>query len=287
MKFTEYKENKQHGSPVFPVQYYYVDEEYSQYVMPLHWHSEFEIIRVQRGVLHLYLNNEEYVAEAGSVIFIGPGTLHRAEPLDCAYECAVFHLKLIAGHNSSRVSDLVRELLSAEAEVEPECPEAEEQAGELIDLLAEEGDYFELRVIALVAEILHILYTEGYVKPMQGANKRFVHRRAVLTLLIDKIEKDYTEKITLSELSAMTQINEKYLCRFFREFTGQTPIDYINRLRVDRACYEMTVNRLNVTEAAYESGFNELSYFSKIFKKYKGITPGQYRKRHAAAEKEE
>ena len=98
-----------------------------------------------------------------------------------------------------------------------------------------------------------------------------------MTLLLDKIEREYSRKITLAELSEIAQINEKYLCRFFKEFTGQTPIDYINRLRVDRACYEMTVNKLNVTETAYECGFNELSYFSKCFKKYKGVSPGQYR----------
>ena len=76
-------------------------------------------------------------------------------------------------------------------------------------------------------------------------------------------------------------MNEKYLCRFFKSYTGQTPIEYINRLRIDRACFEMTVNRMNVTDAAYECGFNELSYFSKMFKRYKGVTPGQYKQRFA------
>ena len=101
-----------------------------------------------------------------------------------------------------------------------------------------------------------------------------------MALLVEKIESEYTHKITLRDLSEIAQINEKYLCRFFKEFTGQTPIDYINRLRIDRACYEMSVNKLNVTEAVYECGFNEISYFLKIFKKYKGITPGEYRKRY-------
>ena len=87
-------------------------------------------------------------------------------------------------------------------------------------------------------------------------------------------------RLTLSDLAELAQVNEKYLCRFFKEYTGQTPIDYINRLRVDRACYEMSVTGMNVTEAAFECGFNELSYFSKMFKKYKGIAPGEYRKRY-------
>ncbi len=285
MKYTEYKEAKQHGSPAFPIQYYDVDEEHPHYEMPLHWHSEFEILRVKRGRLHLYLNNCEYILDAGDTAFIGSGTLHRAYPVSCAYECAVFDLKLAVGQSGSRVAEILRPVLTSEAELEPICPAAEEAAGALLDVISEQPPYYELEVVSLVAKVLYLLHESGCVRTRSHERKRFAHRRAVLTLMIDKIEREYTTKITLSDLAAMSQINEKYLCRFFKEFTGQTPIDYINRLRVDRACYEMSVNWLNVTEAAYECGFNELSYFSKIFKKYKGMTPGQYRSQFAQTEK--
>ncbi len=285
MKYTEYKEVKQHGSPAFPIQYYYVDEAYPHYEMPLHWHSEFEIIRVKQGRLHLYLNNCEHILESGNMAFIGSGTLHRAYPVGCVYECAVFDLKLVVGQSGARVAELLRPILSAEAEIDPNCPAAEGAAGQLLDAVIDQSPYYELEVVSLVARIFYLLYESGCVWTQPHESKRFTHRRAILTLMIDKIEREYTTKITLGDLAAIAQINEKYLCRFFKEFTGQTPIDYINRLRVDRACYEMNVNRLNVTEAAYECGFNELSYFSKIFKKYKGMTPGQYRSQFAQTEK--
>ena len=76
--------------------------------------------------------------------------------------------------------------------------------------------------------------------------------------------------------SRVSGINEKYLCRFFKEFSGYTPTDYVNRMRVERAVSEMTVGGKSITDAAFDSGFNELSYFSRIFKKYIGTTPRDF-----------
>ena len=73
MKFSEYRENKTHGTPRFPLEYYHVNENHSQYVMPLHWHSEFEVLRVLSGRLALYLNNEVYDLRSGDIIFIPSG----------------------------------------------------------------------------------------------------------------------------------------------------------------------------------------------------------------------
>ncbi len=281
MKFSEYRENKTHGTPHFPLEYYYVDEKHPQYVMPLHWHSEFEVLRVLRGRLALYLNNEVYDLRVGDVIFIPPGTLHRGEPADCAYDCAVFDLRIASGNNVAKISELITPIISSDAEVDHICRAAEECAVALLDTVAKAQPYFELKAASLVSELVYMLYSSGAVKQSHAEDKRIVHRRALMTLLVDKIEREYTGKITLADLAEIAGMNEKYLCRFFKSFTGQTPIDYINRLRIDRACFEMTVNKMTVTSAAYECGFNELSYFSKMFKKYKGMSPGQYRQRFA------
>lgn len=279
MKFDEYREQKTHGTSVFPLEYYFVNEEHPQYVMPLHWHREFEVLRVISGELILYLNSEVCHLIAGDVVFISPGVLHRGEPKNSVYECAVFDMKMAAGSNLSCISELIAPVLSAEMEIGCRCAKAEATARELLDVVSESEIFYELRASSLVSELLYHLYAAGAVTESYPEDKRIAHRRALMTLLIDKIEKEYTTHISLADLAEIAGMNEKYLCRFFKSFTGQTPIDYINRLRIDRACFEMSVNKMTVTEAAYECGFNELSYFSKIFKRYKGITPGQYRQR--------
>lgn len=279
MKFSDYREQKRHGTPDFPLEYYFVDENHPQYVMSLHWHSEFEVLRVRSGRLALYLNDSLHDLCAGDVVFIPSGTLHRGEPIDCTYDCAVFDLRIASGYSSARISELIQPLISSDAFVEYIDATVSDILKKLLDIVAEKPPYYEIAAAAQVAEMVFALCSSGALSRCGGEDKRITHRRSVMTLLIDKIEREYTSKITLTDLAEIAGMNEKYLCRFFKSYTGQTPIDYINRLRVDRACFEMTINNMSVTDAAYECGFNELSYFSKIFKKYKGITPGKYKQR--------
>ena len=90
MKDIAFREQKQHGSADFPIAHYRVDTQFPQYVMPLHWHRELEIVVVREGYLRIFLNNTAYEMVAGDVLFIGSGVLHRAEPENCLYECVVF-----------------------------------------------------------------------------------------------------------------------------------------------------------------------------------------------------
>lgn len=276
MKYTEYEETKKHGTDEFPFQYYYVDKNHAQYIMPLHWHRELEIIRVLDGALCLWINNEKHELSKNDVAFVEGGVLHRGEPENCKYDCVVFDPSFVSGQRNSRLSELIRLFCSGHAGLSTQCFSANETANRIIDTARDAHPFYELKLASLVCELAEIFYTDGAMC-LDHAYKRSNHRRAMITVLIDKIERDYAEKITITDLAGLVGVNEKYLCRFFKEFTGYTPTDYINRIRVDRACYEMRFNHRNVTEAAYECGFNEISYFSKCFKRYKGVSPGKYR----------
>ena len=100
-----------------------------------------------------------------------------------------------------------------------------------------------------------------------------------MTLVLDWIERNYAEHITLGKLAEVAGSNEKYFCRFFKEYTGNSPVEYLNRLRVERVCLAMAAGDQSITEAALDCGFNDISYFCKIFKRYKGVTPREYRHR--------
>ena len=280
MKYREYKEIKLHGSSDFPFEYYLVDKNHPHYVMPLHWHTNFEVIRVISGSLCLHLDNVEYNLSSGDVAFVACGVMHRADPSDCVYECAVFDLGILSGYGTTRIFKFVGPIVSRNVEVDAICASANPYVIRLFEISAREEPYYELEVAATLAAIICELYRAGGVRNITAESKKISHRRSVMAQLIGEIEQNYAQKITLADLAASAQINEKYLCRFFKEFTGFTPIDYINRFRIDKACYQLAVNKMSVTDAAYECGFNELSYFSKCFRKYKGMSPGEYRTKY-------
>ena len=97
-----------------------------------------------------------------------------------------------------------------------------------------------------------------------------------VTLLLDWIDNNLSEPISLSRLSEITGLSEKYICRIFKLYTSRTVSDYVNERRIEKACIEM--EKKSITEAAFSSGFNELSYLCKLFRRYKGTTPSEYRK---------
>ena len=90
--------NKQHGTEEFPCGYYSIDKDCPTFHMPLHWHTEFEIILVRTGRFHLTLNGVPHRLYAGDMAFIGGGVLHGGSPEgdDCVYDCVVFDLSLLS-----------------------------------------------------------------------------------------------------------------------------------------------------------------------------------------------
>lgn len=277
MGITDYEEKRKRGPDGFPIEYHFINQNHFRYVMQLHWHKEFEIIRVLAGELRVFLNNTEYIAKTGDIVFVGGHVLHRAEPQNCVYECIVFDLNLIRG-GAPKVSDYIVPLLAGTSETErllhTENTPLYKTAVELFETMCAEEEFYELAVCGILSKLFYHLLSAGKINRI--SENLNTHRRQSIAGLIDWIEKHYTEKIALGDLSDFSGFNEKYLCRVFREFTGETPTEYINRRRCERAAFEMTVNRKNVTEAAYESGFNELSHFSRTFKKYKGISPREF-----------
>ena len=93
---------------------------------------------------------------------------------------------------------------------------------------------------------------------------------------LEVIENSYPDCITLDDLAKAAGMNSKYFCRYFREMTHRTPIDYLNYYRIEQACFKLATTNSSVADIGMSCGFNDVSYFIKTFKKYKGMTPKKY-----------
>ena len=70
MQYINYRESRQRGTVDFPLEYHHVSPSHPQYEMALHWHVEFELIRVLKGVLQITIDERTFHVSAGSFIFI-------------------------------------------------------------------------------------------------------------------------------------------------------------------------------------------------------------------------
>ena len=281
MKYSQFIEKETRGTTEFPIEFYRLDRHHLRYEMSLHWHPEAELLRVYSGTFELHLNKECYTLRAGDVAIVNPGTLHRGEPTDCVYDCAVFKTEMLCpqGSSASRYIKPIANRQTLVREVLPfgTAPDVLSCVDRLFAALAERPAQYELLVYATLYELFFTLHRDGLIGKTDDAHtkdKQMTH----LTRLLDWIDENYTQRITLASLAKVSGFNEKYLCRFFKEYTSYTPIDYINRLRVEKAADDMLSRHLSVTEAAYANGFNDSAYFSKMFRQIKGCSPSEFRK---------
>lgn len=91
------------------------------------------------------------------------------------------------------------------------------------------------------------------------------------------IAEHYMENITLSDTAEILGITGGYLSTLFQKSLQCGFIDYLNRVRIERACCYLEQNYFKTYEIAYKVGFRDEKYFSKVFKKVMGMSPKEYR----------
>lgn len=98
----------------------------------------------------------------------------------------------------------------------------------------------------------------------------------------DKIERYVSchlyQKISLDEISAYAGMNKTYFCLFFKKHYGMPFTDYINRKRLETASAMLLKPDASIAEVAVACGYPTVTYFNRIFRKFKGMTPSEFRK---------
>ena len=94
------------------------------------------------------------------------------------------------------------------------------------------------------------------------------------------LDTNYAEHITLETLTSLTHMNKYYMAHSFTKFTGMSPIQYLNRRRLETACQLLRDTDYSVSDISSQTGFSSQSYFTQIFRKFYGITPIKYRQIH-------
>lgn len=281
MQYINYRESRQRGTADFPVEYHHITPTHPQYIMSLHWHVEFELIRILKGSLHLTIDEEEFTVCEDSSIFIPAGVLHAGLPSDCTYECLVFDMNMLMNKNDS-CCKLIRKIIDHEVEFRYVYPESYNDIHQILwsmfDAAASRAEGYQLVIQGALYQMIGTIFSAGYYNAVPSTPPRSHKRIVQLKSALEFMESSYNTQITLEEMSQSVNMSPKYFCRFFQEMTHRTPVDYLNYYRIERACYQLLTTDQSITEVAYNSGFNDLSYFIKTFKKYKGTTPKKYLK---------
>jgi two-component system response regulator YesN len=105
----------------------------------------------------------------------------------------------------------------------------------------------------------------------------------VIFKAVNYIRRQYRRRLTLEETASYVHLSPMYFSRVFKEDAGVNFVAYVNRVRVEAASTLLTSGDLAIADVSAMVGFEGQSYFTKVFRKVKGMTPGAYRKSRGQA----
>ena len=94
--------------------------------------------------------------------------------------------------------------------------------------------------------------------------------------VVDYIEANLTEDISLTDLALVAQLSKFHFSRLFKAAIGTTPHQYLLKRRIERAALILQRGESSIAQTAFQFGFTDQSHFTRVFKKIKGITPKQF-----------
>jgi AraC-like DNA-binding protein/quercetin dioxygenase-like cupin family protein len=241
----------------------------------IHYHRSLEINYCVDISGFIYIEGKPYPLDDKKLIILPPETLHGYQILPHSKEITIFHFSL----------DLLGEILNMKSlstrlnmdrnyiTYFPENIEAIENC-----LRAGEENNWENQYKVGIA-VLHIIAALKSLSPDMNLHKPNPQLKRIITYT----EKHSSEKVLIDDVSRHVGLSKYHFCRFFKEKTGETYIQYLTAFRLENS-FQLLQEGYDVGQAGFESGFENISYFIKKFKEKYGLTPGDLRK-HNGKEK--
>ncbi len=108
-------------------------------------------------------------------------------------------------------------------------------------------------------------------------NLKDIKHADVIYKAVNYINENYMKKITLEEVAAHVYLSPSYFSKVFKDNMNCNFNTYVNRVRVEKSKQLLLNENINLVDVSNLVGYEDQSYFSKVFKKIEGVTPGKYR----------
>lgn len=305
--YENYHEVKDHYENEFSYNTYPCTIPLDFSIVPLHWHSEMELIYVKKGSASISIDLQDYVVNAGSIAVILPGHIHgisqntcdfnaktdKKELLHCTvsnnehtleYENIIFNLNmLLPKQGDNMTANFFKKLLDNHTRcpyvINSDIPDF----SKIISCIDRADDIcqtfpsgYNLAIRSCLYEFFYHLNTFISTSSKENitAAPELLERMKTITKYI---ELHYSEEITIKKMADICNISHSHFMKFFKTHMGTSFIDYLNDYRLLIACRMLTTSSDSITEIAGKCGFDNVSYFNRIFKKKYHITPKQMR----------
>lgn len=223
---------------------------------PLHFHRAFEIIFVVEGNASIIIENNQFLIEKSSCIFIFPNQMHALELSDTAIlDIIIFSPELIGYFYNEYKS------------FHPDNPVLRKKS--LLPSQNLSSVYAQKSFLYHLAD--ELVSSSSFSKVSYTSDIKLVQK------IFAYVEKNYQHNITLKNISLSLKYDYAYLSKIFKEVTQLTFTEYLNEYRISQASYFLKNTEEDVLEIAFDCGYQNIRTFNRNFKKINKLTPMEYR----------
>ena len=266
-----------------------------QHSLWTHCHDYFQIWYVARGAFRHTVDNQVYQITKGDIFVIPPFTLHSLS-ISPDQEIEIYGCEFMPGFVNEKLQDMpvettffdvaflehfLRREMSSQSKISLDSVTEVTVRNVLKEMLIEyerRAPFFQISLKAHLLVLLSILVRQVNGELVREGFEKSEKYREIMTKVVGYIHEHYHEDLKLNTLCALSNLSRSTFCILFKEWTGKTFNRYVTDLRILQAMLMLKQPELTVTDVCYSTGFNELSYFCRIFKKYTGISPTDFRK---------
>lgn len=249
-----------------------------------HWHENMQLYFFTKGKAIVECNKKSYPVKTNSLIVINSNELHSLESL--SNDLKFYTIRIDSSFLFSNQVDLCQTKFLSPLSQNQICFEnLIENDNEvlscvttIIDEYSSKKIGYELAIKSFIYKLIVLLlrkYIKKFLTKKELTSK--VNNLRRFDLIFKYIDRNYSKKITTKDLSNIAHISTYHFCRVFKEMTGKTTTDYINKVRLEKALSYLNKGTLNITEIALNCGFDNINYFSRLFKKYYNVSPSKFR----------
>lgn len=231
--------------------------------------SDFQIIYIETGTGHFFLNGEIKTYPAGTLILYKPG-----EPQVYTYESDGKIKAFWIHFTGVQVETLLKQNGLWENTVY-----AVGREKSLSDLIMKIARELQLK------SFNYLQMTIAYFLELITMIARNIHNQHIPTTrqfeafvpVIELLQREYYKDFTVDFLASMCSMSAYHFIRLFKEYTGMSPHRYQTGIRLEKSKLLLLNTSSPISEIAFSVGYDNALYFSRLFKKYNGMSPSEFK----------
>lgn len=276
--------------------HYYI-EDLPHFIVPWHYHPAIEIMYITRGIGTRFVGDciEQY--EEGDVCMIGPNLPHEWRNDDAYFDkesglratcICLFFKREIFDPNFIRLPEMnnIRDLIERSRRGLKFTGKSKLEITRFIRSSVNDVGVRKVTNLLTLLELMatsteyELLSSVGFTNSVNSED--FERFNKVYKFLV----KNFATSIRLEEVSTLVGLTPTAFCRYFKERTKKTFVEYLNEMRIGYSKKLLLENKMKISTISGEVGFPNLSNFISQFKKVTGMSPSQFQKQFGVKAKQ-